>query len=580
MVRKLLILCSVLLIGNMSVLAQTPVEKYGKLTVNGNRIVGENGDTVQLRGMSMGWSQWEASRYYTRGTVNWLVSDWKITVIRAALGIRDSLDLPNGEGMLDGYLVDSARQKARIDTVVQAAISNGIYVIVDWHDHNANMHVDRAKAFFSEMAAAYKDVPNIIWEIWNEPNNVGGAPDSANDTTLHKDTWDDILGYANEIIPAIRASSSNLIVVGTPNWSQDVDTAANRPILDQSNIAYTLHFYAGTHKSYLRNKATAALNKGVALFVTEWGNCASSGDGAIDLQSTKTWLQFLDDNRLSSCNWNINYKAETSSALKSLAAASGNWKETHLTASGTLMRAILRGYDGVEPFDSSLYAIKFDTLTVPGRVEAEKFSSSGEIQSESTGDVDGVDNIGWIDDGDWAEYTVNVTEAGTYSFDIRVASDSAGGELSFSVDSVKQGTVTVPSTGDWQEWTTVSSPTQITFATTGIHKLRLDFNGAGTNGLFNVNWVNIYTPQAVKHLKFSKVPNVTISRNRNGMLVNVPKSLGMKTMEIFGADGKLIHRSDIASDHLQVTNSNLKRGLYIFRFSGAKSISRSVIFTE
>src|SRR5690606_41644798 len=53
-------------------------------------------------------------------------------------------------------------------------------------------------------------------------------------------------------------SPDNLIIVGTPTWSQDVDVASNDPITGYSNIAYTLHFYAGTHGQFLRDKASTA----------------------------------------------------------------------------------------------------------------------------------------------------------------------------------------------------------------------------------------------------------------------------------------------------------------------------------
>jgi endoglucanase len=73
-----------------------------------------------------------------------------------------------------------------------------------------------------------------------------------------------------------------LIIVGSPTWSQYVDLAAADPITSDDNIAYTLHFYADTHKHLLRAKAVTALNAGIALFVTEWGTCSADGNGAVN----------------------------------------------------------------------------------------------------------------------------------------------------------------------------------------------------------------------------------------------------------------------------------------------------------
>ena len=66
---------------------QTVVQKHGQLRVQGNRIVDQSGAPVQLRGMSLYWSQW-IPKYYTANTVRWLRDDWKITVIRAAMAVN------------------------------------------------------------------------------------------------------------------------------------------------------------------------------------------------------------------------------------------------------------------------------------------------------------------------------------------------------------------------------------------------------------------------------------------------------------------------------------------------------------
>ena len=96
---------------------------------------------------------------------------------------------------------------------VEAATKEGMYVIIDWHilsDGNPNIYKEQAKEFFKEMAQAYKNQDNIIYEICNEPN--GGA------------AWEnDIKPYAVELISIIRKIDKDaVIIVGTPNWSQDV----------------------------------------------------------------------------------------------------------------------------------------------------------------------------------------------------------------------------------------------------------------------------------------------------------------------------------------------------------------------
>jgi len=300
----------------------TAVEKHGLLTVSGNRILGQHGNPVVLRGMSLFWSQW-IGKYYNYDCIKWLRDNWKCTVVRAAMGVESG-----------GYLSNPAVEKARIKAVIDACIDLGIYVIVDWHDHNAQDHQEQAIAFFEEIAEEYGEYPNLIYEIFNEP--------------LLQVSWSDVIKpYANAVVGAIRAiDEDNLIVVGTPTWSQDVDIATASPLI-QTNIAYSLHFYAATHKLFLRKKAMTALNRGYALFVSEFGTCESNGSGVMDVVEVETWMNFMEYHQISWCNWSLADKDETSAALKPGASQTGGWTEDQISESGLLIRDyIINGNTG------------------------------------------------------------------------------------------------------------------------------------------------------------------------------------------------------------------------------------------
>ncbi|MFL5730325.1 MAG: glycoside hydrolase family 5 protein, partial [Cytophagaceae bacterium] len=287
----------------------TIVEKYGQLSVKGPWLMGQNGDTVQLRGMSFFWHQW-MGQYYNSGTVKWLRDDWKCTVVRAAMGVDHG-----------GYLDQPYDAKDKVKIVVKAAIDLGIYVIIDYHSHQAHTDVHAAKKFFSEMAQKYGQYPNVIYEIYNEP--------------LQDVSWsDDLKPYSEEVIKAIRQyDPDNIIICGTRQWSQMVSEAAADPI-KEPNIMYTLHFYAGTHGQWLRDDAKAAIDKGLPIFVTEYGTCDASGNGNLSLDSTRVWFDFLDKYKISHCNWSISDKEETASIIVFGASWTGGWKESKLTPSG------------------------------------------------------------------------------------------------------------------------------------------------------------------------------------------------------------------------------------------------------
>ncbi|WP_300380788.1 glycoside hydrolase family 5 protein [Henriciella sp.] len=310
--------------------SDTPVERHGLITTEGNRIVDENGTPVSLAGPSFFWSTtgWGQEKYYNAEAVDNFASNWNASLVRAAI----AADTREGS-----YLTDPEGNLQRAYTVIDAAIENGIYVIVDWHSHRAENNPEAAMEFFTDIAQRYGDTDNLIYEIYNEPL----------DTTDWSTT---VKPYAETVIGAIReVDPDNLIIVGTQSWSQDVDKAASNPLTGFNNIAYTLHFYAASHKDELRQKARTALDAGLALFVTEWGAVSYDGDGAVDEESVRAWMDFIRANDLSHANWAVSDKDEGASLFKPGTSPTGPWSPEDLTPSGKLFREILRGWQTTQP---------------------------------------------------------------------------------------------------------------------------------------------------------------------------------------------------------------------------------------
>ena len=208
-----------------------PVSYYGALHTSGNKIIGaKNNNQVMLRGVSLFWSDATGASYYNPTVISWAVDNLKIDVFRYAMGI-EYYDSDGGtKNKLDdqvSYTKSAAGQLSTIDRMVQAAIENDVYIIIDWHSHRAHLETSMATDFFSKISLKYKDVPNIIYEIYNEPVSGSGGD------------WGAIKKYANSVVPAIRANTQNLIIVGTPNWSQHPEQGARDPI-QSTNIAYVL----------------------------------------------------------------------------------------------------------------------------------------------------------------------------------------------------------------------------------------------------------------------------------------------------------------------------------------------------
>ncbi len=300
------------------------VKDHGKLSVKGAQLVDKNGNNFQLKGMSTHGIAWFPD-FINESSFKTLRDDWNTNAVRIAMYTHE----------YNGYCSggDKAYLKSLVEKGVDTATDLGMYVIIDWHilqEQSPQTYKEEAKAFFEEMSLKYKNYDNVIYEICNEPN--GGA------------SWDgDIKPYAEEIIPIIRKNAPDaVIIVGTPTWSQDIDKALANPLSDK-NVMYALHFYAATHTDWLRQRVQDCHSKGLPIFVSEFGCCDASGNGANDFGQTKQWLELLDSCGISYMNWNLANKNESSSAFKESASANGNWKESDMNEGAIWMRRWFRG---------------------------------------------------------------------------------------------------------------------------------------------------------------------------------------------------------------------------------------------
>ncbi len=278
-----------------------------------------------------------------------LSEEWGANVVRLAMYTDEYGGYCSGG--------DKAKLRKLVKDGVSYATEADLYVLIDWHvlnDKDPNVHISDAKDFFREMSEEYAGHDNVIYEICNEPN--GGT------------SWQSIKKYALEIIPIIKKNDPDaVIIVGTPNWSQYVDQAAKDPIEGYTNIMYALHFYAATHKDDLRKKMTDAVNNGLPVFVTEYGICDASGNGALDIASANKWVEAMDSKGISYICWNLSNKNESSALIKSSCSLKHSLKLDDLSEEGRWLIDILNG----EPTGKAADPVKTET---PGKDETEPVS--------------------------------------------------------------------------------------------------------------------------------------------------------------------------------------------------------------
>jgi endoglucanase len=305
----------------------TPVAVNGQLSVCGTKLCNKNGTAIQLRGMSSHGLQFFPN-CVNAGSLDAIRNDWNADFIRLSMYVQEG-----------GLATDPTGFTNKVNGLVDTATKLGLYVIVDFHiltPGDPNFNLALSKTFFANVTAKHAGNNNVIYEIANEPNGV---------------SWDAIKSYADQVIPVIRKSApDSVVLVGTRGFSSLglTDGATEQEIIDDpvtfKNVMYTFHFYAASHGAD-RRTAVARAAKKLPLFVSEFGTQTFTGDGANDFASTNAWLDLLKSLKISYGMWSLSDGRESNSAFKQGTCSGTTFKGTGvLTESGRYIRSrILTG---------------------------------------------------------------------------------------------------------------------------------------------------------------------------------------------------------------------------------------------
>lgn len=308
-----------------------PVSQYGQLqagkdNAQNGRIYGScrhfrsSGHEVQVKGMSLFWScAANQQRYWKKDIITGLVERQNIQLIRAAMAVDDMGERADGH-----YFTKPDFYQAMLDEAVEAAIENDIYVIIDFHSHVAADSVENAKSFFRIQAEKWGKYDNVIFEVFNEPICTSGSVGDNSDCSEYGGFigMDGIKTYADQVVSVIREYSDNLIIVGTPMWDQYPNAVVDYPVedpLERDNIAYAFHFYAGrddgtkAHDFSLTSHANFAMQRGLSVFVSEWGTVGYDGGGVPSTTLNPQWQTWMNSRKISSANWNVGKSDDPSS---------------------------------------------------------------------------------------------------------------------------------------------------------------------------------------------------------------------------------------------------------------------------
>lgn len=295
------------------------LNEHGQLTVQGSSLLNQKGEAIQLKGISSHGIRWYYE-YLNYPALKYF-RDKGANLVRLAVYTK-----PTG-----AYIDNPTDSLKTLYVGIENALAADCYAIVDWHildDNDPNMHVTQAVEFFETVSARYANNPGIIYEICNEPNGTA--------------SWDDVVAYADQVIPVIRKNSPNaVIIVGTPKHCTDLRSAVEKP-LDYDNVTYSYHLYTMTSRDGYRTEIPNAMQNNLAVFVSEWGINYLPGQEEINYRKASEFAAFMKQHTISWAFWSLSNKDEVYALLTPNTTRLNGWQEDDLTESGRLVLDLLK----------------------------------------------------------------------------------------------------------------------------------------------------------------------------------------------------------------------------------------------
>ena len=302
------------------------VSVHGALSVSGTVLTDGQGGPVVLRGTSSHGITWYPR--YLNGSAMKTLAEHGANVQRIAMYTEPK----------NAYIENPVQSLNYLYMGIESALAADMYVIVDWHilkDNNPNEYADEAEQFFDELSSRYGGNPAILYEICNEPNG---------DTE-----WEDIVRYANRIIPVIRANAPDaVILVGTPNYCTDFTGPLENP-LEFDNIMYTMHRYIDVteDKPCDTKHIESVVERGLPIFVSEWGTSAGEqtyletgeykSDTVTYQKNAQPFIDYMKNHQISWTAWALGNKDEAHSMIRSDCDKYSGWMQDELTEFGRLI---------------------------------------------------------------------------------------------------------------------------------------------------------------------------------------------------------------------------------------------------
>lgn len=569
----------------------SPISEHGVLSFNDDGyLVDEKNNIVQLRGMSMFWDKWGYESFYNENVIKTLAATdgngWGASVVRAAI---------------------SEKNVSRAKSMIDWAMSSGIYVIIDNHSHCAHTETDQVKSFFenvSQYVASKGYSGKVFYELYNEP-----LYDNCSNGTVT--SWSTIKSFAERVIPGIRQNDKKgLILVGTPYFSQGIGYAGDDPIKNVSNVGYVLHFYASdANHDKLKNALRRARCKKIPTFITEWGVSQADGDGILDWTRINSWVSWIEGLGFSWANWSISDKGESSAAISG-GGSNGNWSEGQLSTSGKFVRKVMKSLNAGQ----SLSSIGLSTSTYEScatyegstefsfvrtgmgsfgkRIDAEDYLDSSNVVTETDKSTDAFNGMYIVTTNAseaWTTYQMdNIPADGYYVLGVKYLAGNGDLTLNYSVNGTNQSIDLEKSSGE-TKFSVAFAPISlkegsvlVTFDLGGISASDLKFDSFWVTSMDSSDSVEfgflevdeagnrivhdkpVELPEGIVALR--PIPQLQISLH--GRVLEVCDNKQDLSLSIFDLQGRVLLKRQVQGSGV-VDLSSLRAGTYVVQLKGS-----------
>jgi len=238
---------------------------------------------------------------------------------------------------------------------------------------------------------------------------------------------------------------------------------------------------------------------------------------------------------------------------------------------------------GATASDDVLVTVSAST-TGSSRIEAENYTAMSGVLTENCSE--GTLDVGWIDNGDWMDYTVSVPSAGSYAINLRIATPYSGSQLQIkNSGGGVLATVNLPLTGGFQTWQTTTATISLA---AGTQTIRLQSTGSG----WNINWLEIaggtfVTARRAANVMVEELATSSVAVFPNPVQDAFTLSLdqnfkGNIKLRVVNSSGAVVREYRLQKTQLRsqdrISLGNLTPGIYILNISTMQgTISKQII---